>query len=365
MNNAPESDEKLLIKHDSKYYIMSCDIGTSSLRCIIYNEKAIKICTTHEKIKLLCPQPVSNLAASEITCLGLSTQRASFMLWDKITGEPFHNFITWKDVRADTMINDWNSSLLMKAVRLGTGFLYHIMRKKRYLAASILKFQNTHVNMRLKWILENNKKVKEAINKKTLMFGTIDTWLVYQLTNGKVYATDPSNASGTGIYDPYLKEWSGFLIKLINLPKDIFPKVRNTYGKLADISPQHFGASIPITAVISDQGAAMFGGCGFDQGDVKITLGTGAFFDLNTGHEPHTSINGIYPVIGWEDETGIIYMAEGSSNDNGTVIQWGKDMKLYDDYAETSALAESVSDSGGVYFIPSFQGLQVRKYFFN
>ncbi|KAK8380201.1 hypothetical protein O3P69_016676 [Scylla paramamosain] len=362
-------------------YIASLDLGTTTLRCFIYNRKAQLCGRAEEKVTLLYPAPgrvemdpeelwskfmivmsaaISNAGVSpgDIRCLGLSTQRATFITWDRRTGVPFHNFITWKDIRADALVRHWNSCLTMKVVRFGSSLLYLFLRSKRYLAASVLKFMNIQVNMRLKWVLENNEMVKHLADEGHVMFGTIDTWLVYRLTEGKVHATDYSNASGTALYDPYLEEWSTFFLKLLQMPKSLFPELRDSVGDWGMCSARFFGVPIPITAVVSDQGASLFGSCSFERGDVKVTLGTGAFLDVNTGSKVHTSVKGIYPVHGWKDKDGLVHMAEASSNDNGTVIEWGQMIGLYEKASETSELASSVKGSEGVFFIPGFQGIQ-------
>lgn len=362
-------------------YIASVDVGTTILRCFIYNSQARLCGRAEEKVTLLYPAPrrveidpeelwskflsvmnaaISNagLGPGDIRCIGLSTQRATFTTWDRRTGVTFHNFITWKDMRADKLVNHWNSCLTMKTLRFGSSLLYLFLRSKRYLAASVLKFMNIQVNMRLKWVLENNEMVRHLANEGQVMFGTIDTWLVYRLTEGKVYATDYSNASGTALYDPYLEDWNSFFLKLFQMPKSLFPKLKDSVGDWGMCSPQYFGVPIPITAVVSDQGASLFGSCGFQPGDVKVTLGTGAFLNVNTGNKAHTSVKGIYPVHGWKDKEGLVHMAEASSQDNGTVIEWGQAIGLFEKASETSDLARSVEGSGGVFFIPSFQGIQ-------
>lgn len=362
-------------------YIASLDLGTTTIRCFIYNER-VEICgKAEQKVTLLYPSSGqveidpkelwekflqvingaianANLNSKDICCLGITTQRATFLTWNRQTGEPLHNFITWKDIRADRLVKDWNASWTLRGLRWSCSLLYGVLREKRYLAASVLKFLNIQVSLRLKWILDNNERVKEQLSKTNLLFGTIDTWLIYKLSGGKVHATDYSNASGTAIYDPFIQDWSPIMTSMLNIPMHILPELRNSDGEWCTCSQDLFGAPIPVTAVISDQGASLFGMCRFRKGDVKITLGTGSFLNVNTGSEAHASINGIYPVHGWKDSEGIIHMAEASSNDNGTIIEWGKKIGLYENAAETSDLASSVKSSNNVYFIPAFKGIQ-------
>ncbi|XP_064101888.1 putative glycerol kinase 5 isoform X2 [Macrobrachium nipponense] len=321
-------------------YIASLDLGTTTIRCFIYNERVEVYGKAEQKVTLLYPSSGqveidpnelwekfvqvikgaianANLNAKDICCLGITTQRATFLTWNRQTGEPLHNFITWKDIRADRLVKDWNESWTLRGLRWSASLLYGVLRKKQYLAASVLKFFNI-----------------------------------------QVHATDYSNASGTAIYDPFIQDWSPILTSMLSIPKHILPELRNSVGEWCICSQDLFGAPIPVTAVVSDQGASLFGMCRFRKGDVKITLGTGSFLNVNTGNEAHASINGIYPVHGWKDSEGIIHMAEASSNDNGTIIEWGKNIGLYGNAAETSDLASSVKSSNNVYFIPAFKGIQ-------
>ncbi|MED6235170.1 putative glycerol kinase 5, partial [Ataeniobius toweri] len=200
--------------------------------------------------------------------------------------------------------------------------------------------------------------VHQAIEEGNCCFGTIDTWLLFKLTKGRVHATDYSNASSTGMFDSYQMCWSGFLCSLVSLPLSIFPQVENTGHNFGSIDPSIFGVSIPIMSVMADQQAAMFGECCFDVGDVKITMGTGTFMDINTGVKPHTSLAGLYPLVGWKIGSDVVYLAEGNAADTGTAIKWAQELELFSDVTETSDMAYSVSDSDGVCFVPSFSGLQ-------
>ncbi|XP_042855882.1 putative glycerol kinase 5 isoform X2 [Penaeus japonicus] len=362
-------------------HIASLDLGTTTLKCFIYNRGMDISGSAEEKVTLLYPSPervemdpnelwekfikvINNaiadakISAGDIRCLGLSTQRATFITWDRRTGEPLHNFITWKDIRADDLVTQWNASWRMKGIRFVSSLLYKILRNKRYMAASVLRFMNIQVNMRLKWVLENNERVKKLVQEGNVMFGTIDCWLIYKLSEGKIHATDYSNASGTALYDPFIEDWNSFFLNLLDIPRNILPELRDSVGDWGVCPAKLFGAPIPITAVVSDQGASLCGSCAFNRGDVKITLGTGAFLNVNTGGSAHGSVKGIYPVHGWKDSEGLVHMAEASSNDNGTVIEWGLKIGLYKAPSETKGLAESVNDSNGVFFIPAFQGIQ-------
>ncbi|XP_042285261.1 putative glycerol kinase 5 isoform X2 [Thunnus maccoyii] len=246
----------------------------------------------------------------------------------------------------------------MKAIHGVMKVLYFLTRQKRSLAASLIVFTTQHVTFRLVWALTHYKQVRQAVAEGNCCFGTMDTWLLFKLTKGFVHATDYSNASATGIFDSYQMCWSSFLCSLVSLPLSIFPKVENTGHHFGSIDPSIFGVSIPIMSVMADQQAAMFGECCFDVGDVKITMGTGTFMNINTGNKPHTSVTGLYPVVGWKIGSEVVYLAEGNAADTGTAIKWAEKLELFSDVRDTSAMAYSVSDSDGVCFVPSFSGLQ-------
>ncbi|XP_051984951.1 putative glycerol kinase 5 isoform X2 [Xyrauchen texanus] len=318
-------------------FILSVDVGTTSIRCHVYDKSANIRGSCTAKVSLLYPQPGwveidpeelwkgfvtvvkgavqdSGLQMCQMEGLGMSTQRATFMNWDRNTGKPFHNFITWQDLRATELVRSWNRSCTMK--------------------------------------------LRQAIEDGTCYFGTMDTWLLYKLTKGTVHATDYSNASATAIFDSYQLCWSGFLCSLLSIPLSILPRVQNTSHDFGSSDPSIFGVPIPIMSVMADQQAAMFGECCFDTGDVKITMGTGTFMDINTGNKPHTSVAGLYPLVGWKIGDDVVYLAEGNAAGTGAAIKWAQDLELFSNVKETEAIATSVEDSDGVYFVPSFSGLQ-------
>ncbi|XP_059200001.1 putative glycerol kinase 5 [Centropristis striata] len=362
-------------------FILSVDVGTTSIRCHVYDKEA-KIrgaCTT--KVVPLYPETGhveidpdalwkgfisvvkgavedAGVQMCQIEGLGISTQRGTFTTWDRKTGVPFHNFISWQDQRAADLVKSWNSSCTMKAMRGVTKVLYFMTRQKRFLAASLIVLSTQHVSIRLSWALSHYKQVQQAIAEDNCCFGTIDTWLLFNLTKGQVHVTDYSNASSTGLFDSYQMCWSGLIGKLLSLPLSILPKVENTGHYFGSTDPSIFGVSIPILSVMADQQAAMFGECCFGVGDVKVTMGTGTFMDINTGNKPHTSLSGLYPLVGWKIGSDVVYLAEGNSADTGTAIKWAQALELFSDVKETSDMAYSVSNSDGVCFVPSFSGLQ-------
>ncbi|AWP04365.1 putative glycerol kinase 5 [Scophthalmus maximus] len=362
-------------------FVLSVDVGTTSVRCHVYDQETKIRGSCSTQVVALYPEvghvemdPAAiwkgfitvvkgavqdaGVQMCQIQALGISTQRGTFTTWDRKTGVPFHNFISWQDLRAADLVKSWNRSCTMNGIQGVMKVLYFLTRQKRLLAASLIVFSTQHVSLRLVWALTHYKQIRQAVAEGNCCFGTIDTWLLYKLTRGKVHATDYSNASSTGIFDSYQMCWSGLLCSLLSLPLSIFPKVENTSHDFGSTDPSIFGLSIPIMSVMADQQAAMFGECCFDVGDVKITMGTGTFMDINTGCKPHTSVAGLYPLVGWKIGPEVVYLAEGNSADTGTAIIWAQKLDLFSDIRETSAMAYSVSDSDGVCFVPSFSGLQ-------
>ncbi|XP_033993342.1 putative glycerol kinase 5 [Trematomus bernacchii] len=362
-------------------FILSVDVGTTSIRCHVYDKEAEIRGSCSTMVVPLYPEvghvemepeaiwegfitvvkgavQDAGVHMRQIEALGISTQRGTFTTWDRRTGIPFHNFISWQDQRAADLVKTWNRSCTMTAIQGVMKVLYFFTRQKRLLAASRLLFSPQHVTFRLVWALTHYKQIRQAANKGNCCFGTIDTWLLFKLTKGQVHATDYSNASSTGIFDAFQMCWSSFLSSMVSIPLSIFPKIENTSYDFGCTDPSIFGLPIPIMSVMADQQAAMFGECCFDVGDVKITMGTGTFMDINTGNTPHTSSAGLYPLVAWKIGPEVVYLAEGNAADTGTAIKWAQELELFSDVQETSDMAYSVSDSDGVCFVPSFNGLQ-------
>lgn len=362
-------------------YIVALDVGSSSVRSHIYSKSGCIKGKGSKKIQLIRPKPgwseldpevlyqqvvecisesvrAAGIHMSDVTCLGISTQRNTCLTWDRYTGKPFHNFITWQDLRARNYVKSWNSSLTLLGLNTGSKFLHMFTRKKRFLSASVLKFMSPQVTLRLLWLLDNIPGLRHKAIEDRVLFGCIETWLLWKLTGGKVHATDYSCASGTGLYDPFQVEWSKIVCGLVNIPMNIFPDVMPTSGLFGHIDEAIFGHRIPITCLVGDQSASMFGDCCFDVGDIKCTLGTGMFIDVNTGSDPHASVAGLYPLIGWKIGDKLTYLAEGVASDTGAAIMWAQSVGYFDDVNESASLASSVEDTDGVYFVPAFSGLQ-------
>ncbi|XP_055425435.1 putative glycerol kinase 5 isoform X1 [Bubalus kerabau] len=391
-------------------FVLGVDVGSSMIRCHVY-DRAARICGSSAQkvsqeacqlvwyatiyvlevtdsfsmhpvqVESLYPQPgwveidpdvlwlqfvavikesvkAAGIEMNQIVGLGISTQRATFITWDKKTGKHFHNFISWQDLRATELVKSWNSSLLMKLIHSSCRVLHFFTRSKQFLAASLFTFTTQHVSLRLAWILQNLTEVRKAVEEENCCFGTVDTWLLHKLTKGSEFATDFSNASTTGLFDPYEMCWSKIITSLLSIPLSLLPPVKDTSYNFGSVDEEIFGVRIPIVALVADQQSAMFGECCFQTGDVKLTMGTGTFLDINTGNNPQQSVGGFYPLIGWKIGQEVVCLAESNAGDTGTAIEWAQQLDLFTDAAETEKMAQSLEDSEGVYFVPSFSGLQ-------
>ncbi|XP_058699684.1 putative glycerol kinase 5 isoform X2 [Poecile atricapillus] len=322
----------------------------------------------------------AGLHMRQISGLGISTQRGTFITWHKRTGKPFHNFISWQDLRSAELVNSWNNSLLLKGIHVIFTVLHFFTGNDRYLAPSFLTFSTHQTSMKLSWVFKNIHEAEEAAKKNSCCFGTVDTWLLYRLTKGSMYATDYSNASSTGIFEPFTKCWNPTLSNLLSIPMSVYPPVKDTSCNFGSTDSEIFGVPIPIMAVVADQQSATFGECCFHPGDVKLTMGTGGFWNVNTGehlfasrgtvlyrigekrdwssgfsHQNVAVNHCLYPLIGWKIGEEVVYLTEGSVSDIGTAIQWAQDIELFTNVDETAEMAQSIADSQGVCFIPGFQ----------
>ncbi|XP_061384093.1 putative glycerol kinase 5 isoform X1 [Danaus plexippus] len=362
-------------------YILSLDIGTSTIRSVIYNTQTEILGKAVDQVTLHYPSPGfveidpdelwksvvgvvnkslqnANLSANQITAMGISTQRSTFITWSQDTGKPFHRFITWKDLRADELVKQWNDSYTWKFIKISAYVLFMISRSKRFRAGSVFKFSNNQTTLRLYWALHNVPALKSAIENNDAMFGTLDTWLLYKMTGNRIHMTDVSSASATGFFDPYTMQWAGWAMAIFGIPMEALPEVVDTAGEhFTSTAPDIWGHAIPIRSCIADQTASMWGSCCFSPGDVKLTMGTGTFLNIHTGASPHTSLTGLYPVVGWRMGDELVFSAEGANNDTASIIKWAQNLGLFDNPQETADIAMSVPDSDGVFFIPAFSGL--------
>lgn len=346
-------------------YIMSLDEGTTSARCILFNEKG-EICSLAQK-EIICYYPhqgwVEQDAAeiwsttlgvaveamlkvgarpSDILALGITNQRETTIVWDKNTGEPITKAIVW-ECRRTSEISD-----TLKNKGLGEFFL-----KKTGLVIDAY-FSAT----KLKWILENVKGAKEKAKNGDLLFGTVDSWLIYKLTDGKVHATDYSNASRTMLFNINTLTWDDEILKLLDIPFSMLPEVKMSSCIYGMTAKEFFGSEIPIAGVAGDQQAALFGSTCFSKGDAKNTYGTGCFLLMNVGEKPVYSKNGLVTTIAWGLNGKVEYALEGSIFTAGAAVQWLRDdLHLVDSAEETEYMATRVKDTNGCYVVPAFTGL--------
>uniref|UniRef100_A0A8B9C205 Glycerol kinase 5 n=1 Tax=Anser brachyrhynchus TaxID=132585 RepID=A0A8B9C205_9AVES len=359
-------------------YVLGVDVGSTAVKCHVYDRVAAVRGSSCRKVESLYPRPgwveldpevlwsqfigvikeavqAAGLHMRQVAGLGISTQRATFITWHKKTGKPFHNFISWQDLRSAELVNSWNRSLLLKVIHVIFTMLHFLTGNDRYLAPSFLTFSTHQTSMKLSWVFKNIPEV--TAKKNNCCFGTVDTWLLYRLTKGSVYATDYSNASSTGIFEPFTKCWNPTLSNLLSIPMSVYPPVKDTSFNFGSTDSEIFGVSVPIMSLVADQQSAMFGECCFHPGDVKLTMGTGGFWNINTGGNlyPWEMSVDLYPLIGWKIGDEVVYITEGCMSDIGNAIKWAQDINLFTNVDETAEMARSIADSQGVCFVPGFQ----------
>ncbi len=346
-------------------YILAIDQGTSSSRAIVFNHQSQVVAVSQKEFTQYFPQPgwvehdaneiwssqfsvlaevlqKANLKPQDITCIGITNQRETTVVWDRNTGQPIHPAIVWQDRRTSAYCAQLKASAFHEYIQKNTGLLADPY------------FSGT----KLKWILENVKGAAEKAAKGELAFGTVDSWLIYKLTGGKVHATDVSNASRTLLFNIHTLEWDKKILKEFNIPTSILPEVKNSVDDFGKVDPHLLSHAIPIMGVAGDQQAALFGQKCFKKGMVKNTYGTGCFTMLNTGSKPVTSNNQLLTTIGWKIDNQISYALEGSVFIGGAVIQWLRDgLEIIQQSADVEELANSVADNGGIYFVPALSGL--------
>lgn len=277
MSGLPTDPEQRAQEPRHAGFVLGLDVGSSVIRCHVY-DRAARVCSSSaQKVENLYPQigwveidpdvlwiqfvavikeavKAAGIQMNQIVGLGISTQRGTFITWNKKTGNHFHNFISWQDLRAAELVKSWNNSLLMKIFHSSCRVLHFFTRSKRLFAASLFTFTTQQTSLRLVWILQNLIEVQKAVEEENCCFGTVDTWLLYKLTKGSVYATDFSNASTTGLFDPYKMCWSGIITSLISIPLSLLPPVRDTSHNFGSVDEEIFGVPIPIVALLKVPG---------------------------------------------------------------------------------------------------------------
>lgn len=346
-------------------YILSFDQGTTSSRAIIFNREGSIITSAQKEFTQIFPQPgwvehdaneiwstqvgvaaeavsKAGITIHDINAIGITNQRETTVVWNRLTGEPVYNAIVWQDRRTAAYCDSLKQQEYAPVIQQKTGLVIDAY------------FSGT----KLKWILDNVQGIRAAAEKGEILFGTIDSWLLWKLTNGKVHATDVSNASRTMLYNIHSLQWDDELLQLLNIPANVLPEVRSSsevYGYTQSILT---AANIPVAGIAGDQQAALFGQMCTQPGMVKNTYGTGCFMLMNTGTQPVTSRNNLLTTIAWQINGVTHYALEGSVFIAGAVVQWLRDgLKIIRNSAEVETLAMEVSQSDGVYIVPAFAGL--------
>ncbi|KUK81871.1 MAG: Glycerol kinase [Petrotoga mobilis] len=346
-------------------YILAIDQGTTSSRAIIFDHDGNVVSVAQQEFMQYYPKPGwvehdpneiwattmgviadamarGNINRSQISAIGITNQRETTVIWDAETGKPLHNAIVWQDRRTSKICDTLKEKGLEETIKHKTGLMVDAY------------FSGT----KIKWILDNVEGTKEKAEAGKLRFGTIDTWLIWKLTNGKVHVTDYTNASRTMIYNIFERKWDEDLLKELNIPSSLLPEVKPSSQIYGNTDPDVFGAEIPIAGIAGDQQSATFGQACYEKGMVKNTYGTGCFMLMNTGEEPIESKHGLLTTIAYGINGKVNYALEGSIFVTGAAVQWLRDeLKIVDSAADTEYYATKVKDNGGVYFVPAFTGL--------
>jgi len=346
-------------------YILALDQGTTSCRAIVYNANAEPVASAQKEFEQIFPKPgwvehnpeeiweaqlsvarqaidKANISASQIAGIGITNQRETTVVWNKLTGKPIYNAIVWQDRRTSDFCEKLKEKNLEATFSAKTGLLIDAY------------FSGTKVN----WILNNVGGAKEMAQKGELAFGTIDSWLIWNLTNGKSHITDVSNASRTLLFNIHSLEWDDELLNILEVPSALLPTVTESNGNLAETNEEIFGIQIPIAGIAGDQQSALFGQMCTELGMAKCTYGTGCFLMMNIGDKPIPSKNKLLTTVAWKIDGKTTYALEGSVFMGGATIQWLRDgLKFFKDSAESEALATSIESTDGVVVVPALTGL--------
>lgn len=344
---------------------MALDQGTTSSRCIIFDHSGAMLASAQKEFAQHYPKPgwvehdaaeiwettlevargamaKSGLEAADIAAIGITNQRETTVVWDRETGEPVCPAIVWQCRRTAPMADALAASGWSEMIRQKTGLVPDAY------------FSGT----KLRWILDKVPGARQGAEEGRLLFGTIDSWLIWKLTGGRAHVTDVTNASRTMLFDIRRLRWDPELLELFGIPEQMLPRVQPSSCIYGETEPGLFGGKIPVAGAAGDQQSALFGQCCFEAGDVKNTYGTGCFLLMHTGSEPVFSENGLITTIAASGPGRIRYALEGSVFTAGAAVQWLRDeLKLIPDAAASEAEARSVADTGGVYVVPAFTGL--------
>lgn len=346
-------------------YIMALDAGTTSNRCILFNEKGEMCSAAQKEFTQYFPRPgwvehdageiwstqigvaveaMSKLgaSASDLAAIGITNQRETTIVWDKATGEPVCPAIVWQCRRTSAYCDELRAKGLTEVYREKTG----------------LEIDAYFSGTKLKWILDHVEEARERAEKGELLFGTVETWLIWKLTKGAVHVTDYSNASRTMLFNIHTLTWDAEILQELSIPVCMLPEVKPSGCLYGMTDPTFFGGPVPIAGAAGDQQAALFGQTCFEPGEAKNTYGTGCFLLMNTGEKPVASKNGLVTTIAWGLDGKVTYALEGSVFVAGAAIQWLRDeMKLIDSAPDSEEAALRVPDTAGCYMVPAFTGL--------
>ncbi|WP_432726176.1 glycerol kinase GlpK [Variovorax sp. W6] len=346
-------------------YLLALDQGTSSSRSIVFDREGHIVAIAQKELTQIYPQPgwvehdpmeiwrsqlatarevlvKAKLQPADIHAIGITNQRETTVLWNRKTGQPVHHAIVWQDRRAEPLCAQLRDEGMTDTIREKTGLVIDAY------------FSGT----KLRWLLDNVPGAREQAARGELAFGTVDSWLMWQLTGGKVHVTDVSNASRTMLFNVHTNEWDADLLKALDIPASLMPKVQPSSSHFADTDAALLGHALPIGGVAGDQQSALFGQACFEAGMAKNTYGTGCFLLMHTGGEFQPSHNGLLVTSAAQTDAKPQYAMEGSVFVGGAVVQWLRDgLKAIKGSAEVQSLAESVPDAGGVMMVPAFTGL--------
>ncbi len=346
-------------------YIMALDSGTTSNRCILFDHSGTVRSVAQKEFTQIFPQPgwvehdadeifstqlevarqaLSNAGATaaDIAAIGITNQRETTIVWNKYTGRPICNAIVWQCRRTAAYCDTLRDQRLTEAIRSKTGLVIDPY------------FSGTKIH----WILENIPGAREQAKRGELLFGTVETWLIWKLTGGRVHVTDYSNASRTMLFNINTLQWDQEILDILAIPRSMLPEAKPSSCVYGDTDAQFFGVPIPIAGAAGDQQAALFGQTCFQPGESKCTYGTGAFLLMNTGEAPIFSQNGLVTTIGWGLDGTVTYALEGSIFVAGAAIQWLRDeLRFIESAADSEYMARKVPDTGGCYVVPAFTGL--------
>jgi glycerol kinase len=346
-------------------YLLALDQGTSSCRSIVFDARGHTVAHAQKELGQIYPQPgwvehdpqeiwrsqlatarealaKVGLAASQISAVGITNQRETTVVWNRKTGSPIHNAIVWQDRRAEPTCVALRERGLAGLIQAKTGLLVDAY------------FSGT----KLKWLLDHVPLAREQAANGELAFGTVDSWLVWQLTGGAVHATDVSNASRTMLFNVHTNQWDAELLQALDIPANMMPLVKPSSALYGEVTPDLLGSAIPIGGVAGDQQSALFGQACFSAGMVKNTYGTGCFMLMHTGEKFQTSHNGLITTSAAQASAQTQFAIEGSVFVGGAVVQWLRDgLHAIEHSGQVQALAQSVPDTAGVFVVPAFTGL--------